>query len=624
MIKLSLIIPAYNADAYLPDLMGCLKGQLTDEVEVIVVDDGSNIPVTVPEPIRLIRRENSGVSAARNRGLEEAQGEYIAFIDADDLVSDRYVPVILSKIESEHPDYIYLSWRTIGQGWKMNVKLNTVHDSFPSYNQCVWNRVYKRSMIGNVRFNEAKKIAEDAEFIRSLHEPGHKKSFIADYMYYYRSDSADSLTKRFSRGEVEFSRIVYNIPVVTEGMRYLVDEFREADKDSEVILMTHENKIPELARYAMVMLPAPIKGTELRGTPTNLFTKIEPPIKTQVVIYTAVTFAIGGIETFIYNFCSRMREFYDILVLYDTIDSVQRKRLQKIVDCRKRGSQTIVCDTVIVNRITDKIPSNIKYKKAVQMVHACKMVDSWTVPTERDEIVCVSEVVKNSFDLPAAKVINNLTVPHDAKKPLILVTASRLSTFEKGSDRMIQFAKALKNNGIEFIWFVFSDQPLKQAIPEVIYMPARLDVSGFMALADYVVQLSDAEGFCYTIVEALELGTPVVTTPLPVLSELGFKNNKHGYTVPFDLSSSIDLTFLLNKPKFKYCYDNDSRVAVWRRVLGDIKPTGTYRCPESVTVEVIQEYYDTEVGQKLNPGEFFIMSYEHATDVVERGFGRMK
>ena len=114
-MKLSIIIPCYNTQPYLEALISRIRPQLTDEVEIIVIDDGSAEKVKI-EGIKVVRQKNKGVSAARNRGLKEATGDYIAFIDSDDLVSEDYVEQILEAIKTE-PDTVYLSWKAMNGKW---------------------------------------------------------------------------------------------------------------------------------------------------------------------------------------------------------------------------------------------------------------------------------------------------------------------------------------------------------------------------------------------------------------------------------------------------------------------------------------------------------------------------
>ena len=625
-MKLSIIIPYYNTGAYTILLLECLHRQMVPDVEVILVDDGSEEPFQASYPwLRIIRQKNGGASAARNTGLDNAKGEYIAFIDSDDLVADNYLQAILQKIETEKFDYCYLSWRTLQGGWQCQVKLRSVKDVFPPYNLCVWNRIYRKDMIGDVRFNVKKKVAEDAQFIREVKEEGRKKAFISEFMYFYRSGAENSLTKRFANGGVDTERIVYNIPHVNSSMRHLIEEFKEADEHAEVILMTNQNDIPELKQYAMVISPARVKGTELRGEPTRLFTMIPKPIETQVVIWTSVTMEIGGIETWIYLFAKYMSKYYDITVLYDTISPKQLGRLQKIVRCIKRGQTRIICDTCIVSRITDKVPEIVEAKQTVQMVHACKMVPQWSIPQDRDHIIGVSNAVLESFNEKKGNVIYNLVEKPTKDRCLFLISATRLSksgAFEKGHNRMLKLADKLTDAGIPYLWIFFGDENFPEKRANMIVLPPKMDVAPYLAKADYYVSLSNAEGYGYSVVEALINGTPVITTPVTVLPELGFEDGKHGYIVPFDMN--FDVKKLLDIPKVEYKRSNTESIKKWRSLLGNTEPKHDYEPEQIINVEVIKNYYDTLMERKLSPGEVISVDIGRAEQIIGAGFARRK
>ena len=98
----SIIIPLYNKEASIAQALDSVMAQECQDFEVIVVDDGSTdagaaVVENYGDPrIRLVRQENAGVSAARNRGIEEARGEYVAFLDADDV----WMPGFLAEIEA--------------------------------------------------------------------------------------------------------------------------------------------------------------------------------------------------------------------------------------------------------------------------------------------------------------------------------------------------------------------------------------------------------------------------------------------------------------------------------------------------------------------------------------------
>ena len=625
-MKLSIIIPAYNAEPYIEKLITKLHAQVTKEVEVIVVDDGSDFPYLAAYPeIQVIRFEkNRGVSAARNAGLDRAKGEWVAFIDADDLVADDYVKRILAELAYK-PDYVYLSWKTFGGGWDYEVILKSTKDKFPPFNLCCWNRVYKRSMIGAVRFNEKKKIAEDAEFIASVKEEGKKKAFIGTPIYFYRTSPRNSLTERFNRGELDMERIVYHLPHLPKDLTELLETVREETREAEVIIMTHD-KSRELEEYCMVVPPQPIAGTVLRGIPTTLFRQIERPIHAQVVIYQGRIHEIGGVETWIYNFCKMFRDSYDIMVIYCQDSSEKMiQRLSELVPVISIPSAPVVCNVLLNMRITDGIPSIFRAKKVVQVCHLCQMKEGYHIQPKHDLVVFPSEAARKSFaDQVEGQVIQNMTATQKKGKTLILVTASRF-TYEKGEKRMRELAAKLTERGIPFVWWLFSDKTIKP-FPGLVQMGSRYDVSSYVEAADYLVQLSDRESFCYSIVEALELGTAVLTTDIEVLDEIGFEDGKHGYKIPWDGKISDELTERIWKkiPGFKYSRREDNKRIreQWKEILGDTtkewKPV-----KKGTAIEIIREYFDVELNRKVEPGEILKPSPERAEKIIFAGYAKI-
>lgn len=96
--RVSTVIPAFNAANYIADAIGCVLAQSHGDVEVVVIDDGSTdntaaIASQIDKRVRCLRQPNRGLSAARNRGIEESTGEFVAFLDADDM----WAPTKLEK-----------------------------------------------------------------------------------------------------------------------------------------------------------------------------------------------------------------------------------------------------------------------------------------------------------------------------------------------------------------------------------------------------------------------------------------------------------------------------------------------------------------------------------------------
>lgn len=186
-ILLSIIIPTYNRNEYIGKLLDKLHNQIKNNVEVIVVDDHSDIPLENSWFKYIYLDNNSGgASIPRNVGLDNAKGKYIAFIDSDDLVSDDYIETILEKTKEDW-DFCYISWQ--GKSNKVIIK-----DTAPTWNCCVWNCVYKRDLIGDKRFDPKLKMAEDYDFNRKVRNG--KKANITKILYYYNEDTPNSLTKQ--------------------------------------------------------------------------------------------------------------------------------------------------------------------------------------------------------------------------------------------------------------------------------------------------------------------------------------------------------------------------------------------------------------------------------------------
>ena len=183
---ISIIIPTYNRIDKLKRLLEQLDNQMKDNVEVIVIDDHSDIKLDIEYKwLKYIYlEENSGgASVPRNIGLDNAKGKYIAFIDSDDSIKPNYLETIINKTNEEW-DYCFISW-------ECSTHQIIIKDNPPKWNCCVWNCIYKRELIGNIRFNPKLRIAEDYEF-NNLVRKG-KKANITEVLYYYEQFSPDSL-----------------------------------------------------------------------------------------------------------------------------------------------------------------------------------------------------------------------------------------------------------------------------------------------------------------------------------------------------------------------------------------------------------------------------------------------
>lgn len=114
MAKVSVVVPVFDAEEYLDETLTSLCRQTLDDIEIICVDDGSTDrsrdilrAMADGDPrIQVIEKANGGVGSARNLGIESATGEYLSFIDSDDVVSDDYLEELYSSTLPEKPDIV--------------------------------------------------------------------------------------------------------------------------------------------------------------------------------------------------------------------------------------------------------------------------------------------------------------------------------------------------------------------------------------------------------------------------------------------------------------------------------------------------------------------------------------
>lgn len=598
---LSIIIPYFNTRKYTDELLDCLAPQIREDTEVILIDDGSREPYATDYSwCNVIRQKNKGVSSARNHGLELAHGEYIVFIDSDDIVSEHYIETIRSKMPF---DYLDMSWKSLPGGTQYEYKLNTQSDRLK--NPSAVTRAFNRSVIGTIRFNENKQAAEDAQFIQDVCKPDMRVAVVTEFLYYYRTYTPNSLSKRFLNGDTDTKRIIYHYDHIDASMVEILDEIKAENEHHEVYVMTNQCDIPEIANYAKVMKPGKVRGMELRGEPLPQFIQIMPPPTVDIVIYTSQR-EINGIATWIYSFCAQMCDKYEITVLHEGINQSIIDRLSKVAYV-KRAGDPIRCKTLLMMKIKDAIPSCVRYEKAIQILHSTRLSKDWKLPDDRDSIIPISDVVKESWKI-SDKPIHNMTF--GATATLHLLSATRMKTSEKGRDRMRTLCGMFKKANIPFQWDCYSD--VSPDIKGITHHHMIADIRPLIRNATYLVQLSDEEGFCYSIIEALEEGTPIISTPLKILSELGINDNEHGHIIPYDMD--FDVNILLNVPKVAYTYNNEPIKQQWYKVLG--KGEGN----KPITIKCIKRYRDMQLDRYVEINEVLTLNKRRAFEIIDSGF----
>lgn len=187
--KVSIIVPLYNAEKYLEKCISSIVGQTYRNIEIILINDGSTdrsheicYKFKTQDPrISYIYQNNSGVSIARNKGLDVSSGEYIMFVDSDDWLDPDYVSIMVNSIDKN--DIIVSSFTEETESNNISIKSfnkienDEIIDSRSKlfldcvnrkiYTYLIWGKLYKKEIIGNTRFVN-QPYSEDAIFIRDI------------------------------------------------------------------------------------------------------------------------------------------------------------------------------------------------------------------------------------------------------------------------------------------------------------------------------------------------------------------------------------------------------------------------------------------------------------------------
>lgn len=222
--KISVIVPVYNVEKYLPRCIDSILSQSFTDFELLLIDDGSpdncgkicDEYVAKDRRVRVFHKLNGGVSSARNLGLDKAQGEWIAFIDSDDCVEEDYLAELLNAADLEGADFVVTlnAIKKYTEDHHIVLTNESLVNLFSLYefhrNGCPWGKLYKHEMISNknLRFNKNIHLGEDVIFAIMYLLEVEKVVVISSDKYFYERERSDSLTK--SLGTYECELLGYN------------------------------------------------------------------------------------------------------------------------------------------------------------------------------------------------------------------------------------------------------------------------------------------------------------------------------------------------------------------------------------------------------------------------------
>ena len=221
MPKISIIVPVYKVEKYLCRCIDSILNQSFEDFELILVDDGSPDSCGIicdeyckkDKRIKVIHKENGGLSSARNAGLDIAQGEYIGFVDSDDYINKDMYNIMYREIKKTNSDIVICNYKNVYNYDYFNIKAKYKIEDIKYFNKInaleelygikkiqfivAWNKLYKKSIFLNLRYEE-NKIHEDEFIIHKILYKCKNVKYINCELYYYMQRKNSIMSEDFN------------------------------------------------------------------------------------------------------------------------------------------------------------------------------------------------------------------------------------------------------------------------------------------------------------------------------------------------------------------------------------------------------------------------------------------
>ena len=209
----SVIVPVYNGEKYIKNIVSNLKTQSYTNFEMIFIDDGSTddslkilkVEESLDSRMKVVTQKNAGVSAARNTGLKHATGQYICFIDVDDEIDDNYLSIFVREMEANKVEVAFCDSSTRRENInerdivvKTYTRENILHDYLVRKAKIgVWGLVVSKRLIDEFQltFKEGYKYSEDMHMVWRIINSTNKVIHIPKPLYIYKENEGSAMTK---------------------------------------------------------------------------------------------------------------------------------------------------------------------------------------------------------------------------------------------------------------------------------------------------------------------------------------------------------------------------------------------------------------------------------------------
>ncbi|CDE24502.1 glycosyltransferase group 2 family protein [Clostridium sp. CAG:440] len=252
---ISIIVPIYNVEKYLNKCIESIVNQTYENIEIILIDDGSNDNSGIicdeyakkDNRIIVVHKENGGVSSARNKGLKIAKGEWISFVDADDWIEQTFCQTLLNKVTQEQADIALCGYNRITDNRIEKINANNQEVFLNSNEYLVKSlnpqtgfgfchmKLIKKEVLKSISFNERIEVGEDALFNIQLSTYIKKAVFLKQPLYNYRINN-QSVVKRYDENYA--NKYLKSMKIIEE---YIWQEYNEENEENIEIKQNYYN-----------------------------------------------------------------------------------------------------------------------------------------------------------------------------------------------------------------------------------------------------------------------------------------------------------------------------------------------------------------------------------------------
>lgn len=266
MPEISVIVPVYDVEKYLPECIESVLQQSFKDFELILVDDESpdrcgeicELYAQKDNRIRVIHQKNGGLSAARNSAIDAARGQYLSFIDSDDVIHVQYLYELYTSLVKYNVDLAICGLKKISaNSYDCNKRMDLVEDDFSLLKSrevllsffsaepdrifaSAWGKLYKRELFEYLYFPVGK-IHEDVHIIPIVVSKTDKAIFLNRPLYGYRDREGSILNSAFSFRKYDY----------IDALNHCISYFQDAEIE-EVVKAADTHKQEILAYYALL------------------------------------------------------------------------------------------------------------------------------------------------------------------------------------------------------------------------------------------------------------------------------------------------------------------------------------------------------------------------------------